>query len=125
MYSGSVRRNYYPTQVQHFTLLDHSDQAPVQNTFVVCTPYTGFQVLDASSLTVTNIGRLALGLAAYAMCPNHRLPLTLTPPECPPAHYGVHCCLSWPIDQSLQSTPSIVRTSLLAIRIAQRSGRTD
>lgn len=31
MYPGSVRRDYYPTQVQHFTLLDHSDQAPVQN----------------------------------------------------------------------------------------------
>lgn len=32
MYPGSVRPDYYPTQVQHFTLLDHSDQAPVQNT---------------------------------------------------------------------------------------------
>lgn len=32
MYPGSVRRDYYPTQVQHFTLLDHSDQAPVRNT---------------------------------------------------------------------------------------------
>ena len=45
-----------------------------------------FQILDASSLTIIDIGRSALGLAAHAIRPNSGLPLTLTPPECPPTH---------------------------------------
>lgn len=79
----------YPTRVQHFTSLDHLNQAPVRLTFVVRTPYRSFQILDASSLTIAIIGRSALGLVVYTDARMFERPLALTPPECPPAHRGI------------------------------------
>lgn len=69
MYPGSVRRDSYPTQVQYFTLLDHSNQAPVRNHFR--SPHALCKLSDFGCLLtyIHSIGRLALGLAAYAMRP--------------------------------------------------------